>query len=99
MPTAQNSRIPRYSPVVLNRFRPLRAVTAWLPIAVVVMTGALALRNLAGVVQFAVHLAFEGDFAVYYIFARLGLHHRCGSLYDYAAMCQESLSFRSVFMS
>src|SRR5437667_8321253 len=98
MPTAQNSRIPRYSPVVLNRFRPLRAVTAWLPIAVVVMTGALALRNLAGVVQFAVHRAFEGDFAVYYIFARVGLHHGWGSLYDYAAMRQEWLALGSAFL-
>src|SRR6266568_6766164 len=98
MPTAQNSRIPRYSPVVLNRFRPLRGVTAWLPMAVVVMTGALALRNLAGVVQFALHRAFEGDFAVYYIFARVGLHHGWGSLYDYAAMRQEWLALGSAFL-
>src|SRR5438128_4078533 len=95
MPTAQNSRIPRYSPVVLNRCRPLRGVTAWLPIAVVVMTGALALRNLAGVVQFAVHRAFEGDFAAYYIFARVGLHHGWGSLYDYSSMRQEWLALGS----
>jgi len=73
-------------------------VTAWLPIAVVVMTGALALRNLAGVVQFALHRAFEGDFAVYYIFARVGLHHGWGSLYDSTAMRQEWLALGSAFL-
>ncbi len=62
------------------------------------MTGALALRNLAGVVQFAVHRAFEGDFAVYYIFARVGLHHGWGSLYDYAAMRQEWLALGSAYL-
>ncbi len=84
--------------MVLNRFRPLRGVTAWLPIAVVVMTGALALRNLAGVVHFALNRALEGDFAVYYIFARVGLHHGWGSLYDYAAMRREWLALGSAFL-
>jgi len=73
-------------------------VTAWLPIAVVVMTGALALRNLVGVLHFALNRALEGDFAVYYIFARVGLHHGWGSLYDYAAMRREWLALGSAFL-
>ncbi|TME84163.1 MAG: DUF2029 domain-containing protein, partial [Chloroflexi bacterium] len=70
----------------------------WLPAAVLVVTGALALRNLVGVVHFALHRAFEGDFAVYYIFARVGIDHGWGSLYDYAAMRQEWLALGSAFL-
>ena len=73
-------------------------MTAWLPVAVLVVTGALALRNLVGVVHFALHRALEGDFAVYYIFARVGIHHGWGSLYDYAAMRQEWLALGSAFL-
>ena len=70
----------------------------WLPVAILVVTGALALRNLVGVVHFALHRAFEGDFAVYYIFARVGIDHGWGSLYDYAAMRQEWLALGSAFL-
>ena len=74
------------------------ALKRWLPVAVLVVTGALALRNLVGVVHFALHRALEGDFAVYYIFARVGIHHGWGSLYDYAAMRQEWLALGSAFL-
>jgi len=77
---------------------PLPALKPWLPAAVLVVTGALALRNLVGVVHFALHRAFEGDFAVYYIFARVGIDHGWGSLYDYAAMRQEWLALGSAFL-
>ena len=77
---------------MVRRLGHLPALKPWLPAAVLVVTGALALRNLVGVVHFALHRAFEGDFAVYYIFARVGIDHGWGSLYDYAAMRQEWLA-------
>jgi len=80
------------------RYVPVLALKRWLPVAVLVVTGALALRNLVGVVHFALHRALEGDFAVYYIFARVGIHHGWGSLYDYAAMRQEWLALGSAFL-
>ena len=56
--------------MIAKRLGHLPAWKPWLPVAILVVTGALALRNLVGVVHFALHRAFEGDFAVYYIFAR-----------------------------
>jgi hypothetical protein len=70
----------------------------WLPAAVLLVAGALALRNLVGVLHFALHRALEGDFAVYYIFARVGIDHGWGSLYDAAAMRQEWLALGSAFL-
>jgi len=84
--------------VVVRRLGYLPALKPWLPAAVLVVTGAVALRNLVGVVHFALHRAFEGDFAVYYIFARVGIDHGWGSLYDYAAMRQEWLALGSAFL-
>jgi hypothetical protein len=63
-----------------------------------VVTGVLALRNLVGVLHFTLKRAFEGDFAVYYIFARVGIVHGWGALYDYAAMRQEWLALGSAFL-
>jgi hypothetical protein len=84
--------------VVLYRLRQLPGLKLWLPAAVLVLTGGLALRNVVGVVHFALKRAFEGDFAVYYIFARVGIDHGWGSLYDYAAMRQEWLALGSAFL-
>ena len=83
--------------MILNRFRPL-GLTPWFPAAVLAVSGALALRNLVGVLHFALNRALEGDFAVYYIFARVGIDHGWGSLYDYAAMRQEWLALGSAFL-
>ena len=84
--------------MIAKRLGHLPAWKPWLPVAILVVTGALALRNLVGVVHFALHRAFEGDFAVYYIFARVGIDHGWGSLYDYAAMRQEWLALGSAFL-
>ena len=84
--------------MVLDRLRPLPGLKAWLPGAALLVTGALALRNLVGVLHFALNRALEGDFAVYYIFARVGIDHGWGSLYDYAAMRQEWLALGSAFL-
>jgi alpha-1,2-mannosyltransferase len=45
----------------------------------------LAVRNLMGWVNFATRRAFEGDFAAYYAFTRIGLHAGFSYLYDVAA--------------
>jgi hypothetical protein len=73
-------------------------VTKRLPLVVLVVAGALALRNLVGVLHFALQRALEGDFAVYYIFARVGIDHGWRSLYDAGAMRQEWLSLGSAFL-
>ena len=88
----------RYSPVVVDRLRQLPGSKVWLPAAVLLVAGGLALRNLVGVLHFALNRALEGDFAVYYIFARVGIDHGWGSLYDYAAMRQEWLALGSAFL-
>lgn len=49
----------------------------------------LAVRNLVGWVSFALRRAFEGDFAAYYAFTRIGLHAGFSHLYDVAAQRQE----------
>ena len=49
----------------------------------------LAVRNLVGWVSFAQRRAFEGDFAAYYAFTRIGLHAGFSHLYDVAAQRQE----------
>jgi glycosyl transferase family 87 len=83
--------------VIARRLGHLPALKRWLPAVVLVVTGAVALRNSVGVLRFALNRAFEGDFAVYYIFARIGIDHGWGSLYDYAAMRQEWLALGSAF--
>ena len=80
----------------LGRWWP-KLVARWPLILVSAGAGLLALRNLAGVVHFALHRAGEGDFALYYIFARIGLRHGFGALYDLAAQRQEWLSLGSKF--
>ncbi len=84
--------------MIPRRLGHLPALKPWLPAAVLVVTGVLALRNLVGVLHFALNRALEGDFAVYYIFARVGIDHGWGSLYDYAAMRQEWLALGSAFL-
>jgi len=84
--------------VVVNRLRQLPGSKVWLPAAILVVATALALRNLVGVLHFALNRALEGDFAVYYIFARVGIDHGWGTLYDYAAMRQEWLALGSAFL-
>ncbi len=51
--------------------------------------GVLALHNLIGWITFALNRAFEGDFAAYYAFTRIGLHAGFSHLYDVAAQRQE----------
>lgn len=84
--------------MVLNRLRQLSGSRLWLPAAVLGVAGGLALRNLVGVLHFALNRALEGDFAVYYIFSRVGIDYGWGSLYDYAAMRHEWLALGSAFL-
>jgi len=70
----------------------------WLPAAVLLVAAALALRNLLSVLHFALNRALEGDFAVYYIFARVGIDHGWQSLYDAGAMRQEWIALGSAFL-
>ena len=65
----------------------------WAALLTVVVAGILALRNLFAVLQFVLHRSVEGDFALYYVFARIGLRHGWGSLYDLAAQRQEWHAF------
>ena len=51
--------------------------------------GLVALHNLTGWITFAIHRAYEGDFAAYYAFTRIALHAGFGHLYDVAAQRQE----------
>src|SRR5438128_8193447 len=51
--------------------------------------GLVALHNLIGWITFAINRPFEGDFAAYYAFTRIGLHAGFGHLYDVAAQRQE----------
>ena len=51
--------------------------------------GLVALHNLTGWITFAIHRAYEGDFAAYYAFTRIALHAGFGHLYDLAAQRQE----------
>src|SRR6202171_5445485 len=97
-PPARRGRKLRYPPVVVKRLAWVPGKGVWLPAAVLVVAGALALRNLVGVLHFALNRALEGDFAVYYIFARVGIDHGWGSLYDAAAMRQEWLALGSDFL-
>ncbi len=46
--------------------------------------------NMLGWIRFALHRAFEGDFALYYVFSRIGLHEGWSRLYDVAAQRQET---------
>jgi hypothetical protein len=78
--------------VALSRF-PLPRRSDWPALLTLVVAGAIGLRNLIGVVQFLMHRALEGDFALYYVFARIGLHHGWGSLYDLSAQRQEWHAF------
>jgi len=58
-------------------------------VAALVGVGLIALHNLVGWITFAFNRAFEGDFAAYYAFTRIGLHAGFGRLYDVAAQRQE----------
>ena len=51
--------------------------------------GLVALHNLTGWITFAIHRAYEGDFAAYYAFTRIALHAGFSHLYDVAAQRQE----------
>lgn len=51
--------------------------------------GLLAFHNLVGWITFAINRAFEGDFAAYYAFTRVGLHAGFAHLYDVAAQRRE----------
>ncbi|TMF61662.1 MAG: DUF2029 domain-containing protein [Chloroflexi bacterium] len=51
--------------------------------------GLAALHNLIGWITFAINRPFEGDFAAYYAFTRIGLHAGFGHLYEVAAQRQE----------
>lgn len=53
------------------------------------LCGALAVHNVAAWVRFALHRAFEGDFALYYAFARIGLHEGFRHLYDLGSQRRE----------
>jgi hypothetical protein len=61
--------------------------------AALLVLGLLAIRNLIGVANFALHRAMEGDFAQYYAFARVGLHDGWSRLYDLEA---QRASWRAV---
>ncbi len=52
--------------------------------------GLLAGLNTLGWIRFVLHRALEGDFALYYVFSRIGLHEGWSRLYDVAAQRQES---------
>jgi len=78
--------------IVARRFFAQRR-SDWPVFIILVLAGVLALRNLVAVVQFALHRALQGDFALYYVFARIGLHHGFGSLYDLSVQRQEWHAF------
>lgn len=65
----------------------------WPAVVTLAVAGVVALRNIYGIVQFMIHRAIEGDFALYFVFARIGLRHGWGSLYDLAAQRQEWHAF------
>src|SRR5437867_6354426 len=48
--------------------------------------GLAALHNLIGWITFAINRPFEGDFAAYYAFTRIGLHAGFGHLYEGATL-------------
>jgi len=70
---------------------------SWLPAVFLAVTGVLALRNAVGVARFALNRALEGDFAQYYFFARIGIDHGWGSLYDLAVQHEEWRALASAF--
>src|SRR5579864_3033150 len=64
----------------------------WRGVATLVLgagLGVVALHNLLAWARFALHRAFEGDFGLYYAFARIGLHQGFHNLYDLAAQRRE----------
>src|SRR5207245_5273262 len=63
-----------------GRFPALRRAD-WPALVVTVVAGILTGRNLIAIVQFIQRRPLEGVFALYYVFARIGLHHGWGSLY------------------
>lgn len=76
----------------LSRF-PIPRRADWPALLTAVVAGIIALRNLISVAQFVVHRALEGDFALYYVLARIGLRHGWGSLYNLSAQRQEWHAF------
>jgi hypothetical protein len=90
------SPLAAWRPVAVEGW-PRTLLRRWPLVLIAAGAGLVALRNLGGVVRFALHRAFEGDFALYYIFARIGLRHGFGALYDLAAQRQEWLALGSKF--
>jgi Glycosyltransferase family 87 len=76
----------------ITRFPALRRAD-WPALLTMVVAGIIGLRNLFAVAQFVLHRSLEGDFALYYVFARIGLRHGWGSLYDLSAQRQEWHAF------
>jgi hypothetical protein len=83
--------------IVKRPARRLPALGSWLPAVFLAVTGVLALRNAVGVARFALNRALEGDFAQYYFFARIGIDHGWGSLYDLAVQHEEWRALASTF--
>lgn len=68
----------------------------WPLLLLVAGAGAVAFHNVLAVVRFALHRALEGDFALYYVFARIGIKHGFQALYDVALQRQESRALGQV---
>jgi glycosyl transferase family 87 len=83
--------------VLVNRLRRLPGSGSWLPAVFLAVAGVLALRNVVGVLRFALNRALEGDFAQYYLFARIGIDHTWGSLYDLTVQREEWRALASAF--
>lgn len=62
----------------------------WALLLLIAGSGAVAVHNVLAIVRFAFERALEGDFALYYVFARIGIKHGFQALYDVAAQRQES---------
>ncbi len=69
---------------------------AWPLLLLVAGAGAVAVHNVLAIVRFALQRALEGDFALYYVFARIGINHGFHSLYEVAAQRQESQALGQV---
>jgi len=73
--------------VIHDRLRPLRA--RWPLLLTLGLATPLAILNIIGWIRFSLHRALEGDFAIYYAFARIGLQAGWDHLYDLAAQRQQ----------
>ena len=68
----------------------------WPLLLLVAGAGAVAVHSVIAIVRFALQRALEGDFALYYVFARIGINHGFHALYDLAVQRQESQSLGPV---